>query len=105
MHEYNNCYIAGKCFFRYTPTVPAKKDYRAVCLRVAALLERERKQKGLSMVVVAEHAGLTQPSLSYIERGLRIPNLDTLLRIADALNIELSTVIAQATKTAKRGKA
>ncbi len=56
------------------------------------------------MTVLGERAGLSQQSVSYIERGLRIPNLDTLFRIADALDIELSAVIAEATKFAMRGK-
>jgi transcriptional regulator with XRE-family HTH domain len=92
----------------YKTPVPAKKDYRALCLRVAALLQKERERQEVSMTVLSERAGLSQPSLSYIERGMRIPNLDTLLRIADALGIELSSVLAEATKTAKtakRGKA
>ena len=57
------------------------------------------------MTVLAERAGLSQQSVSYIERGLRIPNLDTLLRIAGALDFELSGVIAEASRLAKRGKA
>ena len=56
------------------------------------------------MTVLAERAGLSQQSVSYIERGMRIPNLDTLFRITDALGVELSAIIAQATKPAKRGK-
>jgi transcriptional regulator with XRE-family HTH domain len=56
----------------------------------------------MSMTVLGERAGLSQQSVSYIERGLRIPNLDTLFRIADALGVELSAIIAKATKPAKR---
>ena len=54
------------------------------------------------MTVLAERAGLSQQSVSYIERGMRIPNLDTLFRIADALGVELSAIIAQAAQPAKR---
>ena len=56
------------------------------------------------MTVLGERAGLSQQSVSYMERGLRIPNLDTLFRIADALGIELSAVIAAATKSVTRAK-
>jgi transcriptional regulator with XRE-family HTH domain len=56
------------------------------------------------MTLLAERAGLSQQSVSYIERGMRIPNLDTLLRIADALDVELSVIIAKAAKPTKRGK-
>jgi transcriptional regulator with XRE-family HTH domain len=84
--------------------VPTESNYRGVCKRVAALLKAERERQGLSMTMLAGRAGLSQPSLSYLEHGLRIPNLDTLLRITDALGIELSTVIARATTSPNRGK-
>lgn len=45
---------------------------------------------------VAKKAGLSQQMISYVERGLRNPTLDTLLRIADALDIDLWRVIKQA---------
>jgi transcriptional regulator with XRE-family HTH domain len=78
---------------------------QAACQRVAASLQKERERQGLSLTGLGERAGLSQQSVSYIERGLRIPNLDTLLRIADALGVELSVIIADAAKAAKRGKA
>lgn len=78
--------------------VPKHSNYKVVCQKVAALLQEERERKGMSMTVLGERAGISQQSVSYIERGLRIPNLDTLFRLADALGIELSTLIGQATK-------
>ena len=48
------------------------------------------------MTVVAERAGLSQQSVSYVEREMRIPNLDTLLRITGVLGIELDAIIKQA---------
>lgn len=84
--------------------MPSETKVQANCKRVAALLQKERERQNLSMTVLAERSGLSQPSVSYIERGMRIPNLDTLLRLADALGIELSEIIAQATKATKGGK-
>lgn len=72
-----------------------KSSIKAKCDQIAALLQKERERQGLSMTVVAERAGLTQQGVSYIERGMRIPNLDTLLSIADALGVELAPIIAQ----------
>ena len=37
-----------------------------------------------------------------VERGKRIPNLETLLLISDALGIELSVIIAEASKPSKQ---
>ena len=72
---------------------------------VAELLREERERKGLSMTILAERAGLSQQSISYIERGLRIPNLDTLIRLTDALGIELWPLLKNATeKTRPKGK-
>ena len=51
------------------------------------------------MTALAEAAGLSQQSVSYIERGLRIPNLETLIRITDALGIDLSPLIERAVKS------
>ena len=84
------------------PLVPTERKIQADCQKVALLLQRERERQDLSMTVLAERAGLSQQSVSYIERGMRIPNLDTLFRIADALGVELAAVISQAAKPAKR---
>jgi len=63
-----------------------------------------RQRKSLSMTVLAGRAGLSQQSISYIERGLRIPNLDTLIRLTDALEIELWPLLKKATeKTRPKG--
>ena len=86
--------------------MPSETKVQANCKRVAALLQKERERQNLSMTVLAERAGLSQPSLSYIERGMRIPNLDTLFRIAEALDVDLGALIQRATETARgAGKA
>lgn len=54
------------------------------------------------MTVLAERAGLSQQSVSYMEREMRIPNLDTLLRIAGVLELDLGDVIKQAGKAAMK---
>jgi transcriptional regulator with XRE-family HTH domain len=66
------------------------------------LLKAERIRQNLSMTVVAERAGLSQQSVSYLEREMRMPTLDTLLRITDVLNIALEDVIGEARKTSKK---
>jgi len=48
------------------------------------------------MTVLAQRAGLSQQSVSYVEREMRIPNLDTLLRITGVLGIEPDELIKQA---------
>jgi transcriptional regulator with XRE-family HTH domain len=52
--------------------------------------------RGLSMNTVAECAGLSQQMVSNVERGLRKPTFDTLLRIAMTLEITLRAFVASA---------
>jgi len=53
---------------------------------------------------VAERAGLSQQMVSYVERGMRTPTLETLLRIAAAIKIDLPSVIERAQRSVTRGK-
>ena len=52
------------------------------------------------MTVVAERAGLSQQMVSYVEREMRNPTLDTLLRIAGVLGCDLADVLKAATRRA-----
>jgi transcriptional regulator with XRE-family HTH domain len=69
---------------------------------VARLLRKARQDRGLSMNVVAQRSGLSHSIISLIERDLRSPTLDTLLRIADAVEIDLGRVITKARKEAAK---
>lgn len=71
----------------------ADKKRQAIIAHVAKALRDERLRQGLSMSAVAQRAGLSQQMVSYVERQMRMPTLDTLLRIAEALGIKLSTII------------
>ncbi len=51
---------------------------------------------------VAERAGLSQQMVSYVERGMRNPTLDTLLRMAAAIEVDLPAIIRQAQRTHKK---
>ena len=48
------------------------------------------------MNLAAERAGLSQQMVSYVEREMRTPTLETLLRMAAALEIDLARVLRQA---------
>jgi transcriptional regulator with XRE-family HTH domain len=62
----------------------------------------EREKRSLSMNAVAERSGLSQQMVSYVEREMRNPSLDTLLRIAGVFQLELSTVLQKAEKMARQ---
>lgn len=59
--------------------------FAAIADNVAA----RRQEKGLSQRELAEIVGTTQSAIARLERGGRPPRIDTLLRIADALECDL----------------
>ena len=81
--------------------VSSEKQRQAVMTLVAHALREARASRGLSMSAVAERAGLSQQMVSYVERQMRMPTLDTLLRMAQALGIDLAELLARAQKKAK----
>lgn len=70
----------------------------AVAANVIRLLREEREKRGLSMNVVAQRSGLSQSIVSLVERDLRNPTLDTLLRIAEAIEVDLGEILMRARK-------
>jgi transcriptional regulator with XRE-family HTH domain len=59
--------------------------YRAFGRRIA----QERARRGVSQRELAELTGTTQSAVARLEGGTRAPRLDTLLRVANALDCEL----------------
>ena len=65
---------------------------------IIRLLRDERFRQGLSMNAVAQRAGLSQSSVSLLESERRKPTLETLLRLCDALSVDLWKVVKNATE-------
>jgi transcriptional regulator with XRE-family HTH domain len=82
-----------------TLAVVNNKTRDALCSAVAKLFKEERLRQKLSMNRVAERAGLSYQMVSYVEREMRNPTLETMFRIVSALNLNLSEIIAQAEKS------
>jgi predicted transcriptional regulator len=57
--------------------------------KIADRVAEQRLAKGLSQRELAELVGTTQSAIARLERGGRPPRIDTLLRIAEALECEL----------------
>jgi transcriptional regulator with XRE-family HTH domain len=53
------------------------------------------KEKGETAVWLAGEIGITQPNMSNIVSGKSKPSLDTLERIASALNVPISALFEQ----------
>lgn len=62
---------------------------------VGQVIQRKREQKKLSQEVISGLAGIGRTHLSAIERGERKPTLETFFKIAEALNIRPSVLMAE----------
>ena len=56
-------------------------------LRLGEIIRRQRELAELSMRQVAAMAGISNPYLSQIERGLRAPSEEVLRAIAESINV------------------
>jgi transcriptional regulator with XRE-family HTH domain len=77
------------------------KTREAIFAQVANLLRQERLRQKLSLARVAERAGLSYQMISYVERKMRNPTLDTMLRITSALGLNLGELITRADRAAQ----
>jgi predicted transcriptional regulator len=71
--------------------------------QIAGQVTERRKELGLSQAELAELVATTQSAIARLESGGRPPRIDTLLRIADALDCELLVDLRPRTNP-KRGK-
>lgn len=58
--------------------------------QIADQVAERRRRLGLSQAELARLTGTTQSAIARLESGQRPPRIDTLLRIADALDAELA---------------
>ena len=80
---------------------PSKRE--GIHDELIALLLKRRVSVEMSMTRLAEKSGLSLSMISFVERRLRKPTLETLLRIAEALDVDLWKLLRTATIAA--GKA
>lgn len=70
----------------------------AAALNVAevfgARLREVRQERGLTQVQVGERTGIAQNHISEIERGIRVPSVVTMLRLAAALECDPTDLVA-----------
>ncbi len=70
----------------------ASKLARAICDH----LRDHRKRQNLSIYRLAQMTGLSDKAITYIEEGKRTPSIETVARIALALGLTVSDVVAEA---------
>ena len=62
---------------------------------VGAVISKYRKEKGMTQELLSGLAGIARSHLSMIENGAKQPNFETIWRIADALDISPSELVAE----------
>lgn len=65
---------------------------------VGLVIRRLREQKGMFQELLSGLAGIARSHLSMIENGNKQPNLETIWRIASALNLRASELIREIEK-------
>lgn len=65
----------------------------SVAKRFGKNLARHRKAAGLSQEDVGLHASVHRTEVSGLERGLRVPRIDTLIKLAGTLRVEPSDLL------------
>lgn len=72
------------------------RSAQALCAKALLLLQKERERRGLSKYFISQTSGLSPQMVGYIERGMRNPTLETVLRIADAMDVKFETILKRA---------
>lgn len=64
-----------------------------VARRFGANLRHARKHSGLSQEALAARASLHRTHIGLLERGARVPGIDTLVKLAVALDIDAAKLL------------
>jgi XRE family aerobic/anaerobic benzoate catabolism transcriptional regulator len=62
-------------------------------IRLGKRIRVIRKAKGWRLIDLAQHSGIKEVHLSYVERGLREVGFNALVAIAKGLDVKLSDLI------------
>ena len=82
------------------PKHPAIVTSEKLCAQLAAVTRETREQRALSQNKVAATADLSCQMIGYVEKQTRTPSIDVYARIAFALGMKLSDLIAEAERRA-----
>lgn len=70
-------------------------------MNIGPLIRRCRKERKLTLKVVAEKASISEGFLSQVENAVNSPSVDTLVRICNALGVNAGDLITQVSKQEK----
>lgn len=63
-------------------------------VRIGGRIRELREAKGLTITEVAQRAGTERPNVSRLEHGRHLPSLDTIERLAEALEVPVAALVA-----------
>lgn len=75
---------------RTDPEFRAEWERTVLARAVAVAIVRYRAEHDLSQRDLAEHLGMKQPQVARLELGVVNPTIETLMRLASQLNLELT---------------
>src|ERR1700723_1645911 len=82
-------------------TIPSPQDtllpVNTIAMNIGATIRAYRQQKGMSQGDIEKRTGLLRCYLSRVENGHTVPSLDTLAKIAGALELPLAQGFAEDT--------
>ena len=80
------------------------RHYETLRSEIIRLLREERELRKLSKYAVSQRSGVSQSMLSLVERGLRNPTMELVLRIADGIGADLPAIIKKARAKKRKPK-
>lgn len=60
------------------------------------MLREEREKRGWTKYSLAAKSGVSQQMIGYLDKGLRAPSLEMVLRLTDALGVDLGDLVRRA---------
>lgn len=66
-----------------------------LALRIGAAVRACRTKLGWSQAVLAERLDTSVEHVSYIERGMRLPSVGTLVRLANVLGVSAASLLGE----------
>jgi transcriptional regulator with XRE-family HTH domain len=73
-------------------------EKKLVARRVGALMQEKRRARGETATDVAARIGLARQNYRRFEKGVSMPQLDTVVRVARALECSATEILTEALK-------
>ena len=70
-------------------------------MNIGTLLRKYRKEQKLTLKAVAEKASISEGFLSQVENDVNSPSVDTLMRICDAIGVNVGDLLSRVSKREK----